>query len=272
MTDSNLPTKVGIEAPAWLVEEAAKDTSLDHVKNYRRLTRLRIVQGNTPEAKARIKRYGEGAVIAVPSETVIAEPKELFGFVPLFMFTEFCKWRDRNDKSSNERILERSMDETSVIAQRARDRKARIEPYTVEGRNFDYQYIEHLCFPGVIYGGPHHATPVTISFEKGEFRRGTDFCSAIMLRKIGATTAPLWSQVWQLRSGDGEDGHANPDYTWWGFNYETGPQLLIKDEEVDMFRALHQELSDKYEARELQVDRSDAGEEVVDVDDPNLDM
>lgn len=280
--EKNLPQRVGADAPSWLADVARSDESLSQVKKYRRLGRLKIVQGNSPSAKARIKQFGEGAVITQPGESLVAKPKEPFCFVPLFMFTEFCQWKDRDDESKDvPMIVERTFDELSRVAQCARDKNRRREYYGPTdaehpGGKYQYRYVEHLCFPGIVYSGPLAGTPVTISFEKGEFMRGNDWCSAIMLRRVGDAIAPLWTQVWELRSGDGEDGHRNPQYEWWGFNYSTpdltavpdpadpdrdrGPFILFS--EVDAYRRMHEDLREKYAAQELEVDRSDADEDV----------
>lgn len=274
--DTNLPARVGSGAPSWLVEAAEKDTSVDQVKKYRRLSRLRIVQGSTPAAKARIKEFGEGSIITVPGNTRVATAKEPFLFVPLFMFTEYCTWKDRDDESKERpKILDRSFDEAGEIALKSKDSKRRKEKYG-DKQEYEMRHVEHLCFPGIIYGDSHplSGTPVTISFEKGEYFQGTNFCSAIMLRKVGQATAPLWSQVWALKSGDGETGHQSPQYEWWGFDFFTpGEGLLpdiedrggafIREEEMGTHKALAADLESKFAEQALEVDRSDADEEYV---------
>lgn len=268
MSEENLPTTVG-PAPDWLVEAAEEDDqSLVEVRKHRKLARLKIVQGSTARAQAMKKEYGEGAVITVPQRARIAGPKEDFQFVPLFMYTEWCEWSD-NDDQTTPAILSRTFDEASEVAQKAKDKKRREEEYEVGGKRYKKRFIEHLCFPGVIYGGQFHGTPVTLSFERGEYWQGENFCGAIMMQKIGQHTAPLWTQVWTLRSGDGDTGHKNDQFSWWGFDYATprmddrehGPFIL--EEEHDGFKQLAKELREKFAEGALEVDRSDADEETI---------
>jgi len=231
-----------------------EDNSLDQVKKYRQLTRLKLIQGMSPQELK--KEFGEGAVLMQPGRAMVAEAEEPFLFVPLFMFTEWCHWSDRDDDSTRA-ILDRTFDKESPLAKRSRDKDARFEKYSVGDTEYKSRYVEHLCFPGLIYGDHQHSmTPVTLSFEKGEFVQGNAFCSAIVMRR-----APLYLNVFKLQSAV----HTNGKNEWFGFDFSnpaTGP--FVSEEEAPAFKALNAEYIQQHADRTLEVDRSDADEEVVD--------
>jgi hypothetical protein len=169
------------------------------------------------------------------------------------------------DDTSSGMYQARTFDEQSDVARRSRDAKLRSEPYGPPDKDgkplYAFRYVEHLVFPGVVYGEHEIAgTVVAISFEKGEFFNGTAFCSAILLRKVGGATVPLWSQVWEMRSRL----HKNRvGQQWYGFDYFIPGQPFIREEEVESFRAQHEELRKQFKDKLIEVDRDDGSDEVA---------
>lgn len=259
--------KVGTDAPSWLVDLAKQEqesgSSLAAVRAHRQLQRLKIIQGMTRKIELK-QRFGEGSVLIQPGDKLLAKLDEPFLFVPLFHFTEFSKMADIDDSGSS-MFQGRTFDEGSDIARRAKDANLRSEAYGPSDKDgkpmYAYRYVEHLVFPGVIYGAHEVAgTVVAVSFEKGEFFNGTAFCSAILLRKVAGRTAPLWSQVWELRSRL----HKNrTGQQWYGFDYFTPEQPFILEGEVESFLSQHEEIVKQYKEKLLEVDRDDALDEVV---------
>jgi hypothetical protein len=120
------------------------------------------------------------------------------------------------------------------------------------------RHVEHLNFAGMIYGDhPLAMTPVALSFAKGELNVGKNLCSAALLRKAGANTAPLWSQVWEFGSATRDRG----GNTWWGLDFSNPSDASpwITEDEVTTFKALHDELRDLHRQSRLGVDQSDEG-------------
>lgn len=264
--------KVGEDAPSWLIEAAKAETkSLDHVKTYRRVPVLRVIQAMTqqPALKA---QFGEGSAILTPGNALVAKVDQPFNFVPLFSWTEFRKWADRNDKSIPA-VQGSSYDHKSDIAIKARDKDRRYEGYSeidtkTKQHKFEFRYIEHLIFAGMLYGEHEFAgTVCSLSFEKGEFWNGNNFCSSIVLRKVGGQTAPLWSQVWEFRVRD----HKNKqDQHWWGLDYFTPEQAFISEDEAVTFEAAHEELAKQFAAKQIIVDLEDDGGESPTTDDSEM--
>lgn len=245
---------VGHDAPSYLAKfDAGSDHSTDALQEYRVLNRVKVIQAMTQQDFKR--DFGEGAAVLVPVRQLVVPNDSSFLFVPLFFYPEFIQWRDVNDKSGNA-IMVRTTDPTSEIARKARDANTRVEPYG-DNSKFKYKFCEHLNFAGLIYGDN---TPVAISFSRGEFFTGRNFCTMIGMRKIGLNRAPLWMQVWQLKpTMRNRNGHS-----WWGLeptNPDEGSSPWIKETEVEMFQALYKELKEQFGTNNLGVDLSDSEDE-----------
>lgn len=273
-TESALAKRVGGVDPALLMKYTETDNSLASLMEYRILPRTKVIQGLSDQSLK--DKFGEGAAIVRPGDALIAKKGETFLFVPQFFFAEFAKWADRRDKESK-MVLERSFDPTSDIAKNARDEHKRFELYKgqekkKEGDQFKYRYVEHLRFPGVIYGDHVLAgTPTVISFERGEFIQGKSFISAIALRRQivdlpdnggkKPIPVPLWAQVWALTPAL-RDKNGNK---WFGLDYKNPSDVegkeydnVIRDEDFPVFQAENQSLLEIHKANKLRVEDEDA--------------
>lgn len=255
--------------PDYLAKYVEDDSSLDDLREHRVVPRFKIIQATTEEElKA---NFGEGSAIIRPGDVMIckhnAEPKS-FDFVPLFFFVEWAKWRDL--KGNGPMILDRSHDPTSELATKAKNADTRKELYDghenlKETERLYNSYVEHIRFIGVIYGEhPLTGTPVTLSFERGEWGQGKNFISAVSLRRqvINETPQPipLWAQVWRLQTV-----HHAPDATrkWYGFKFEAAEPSIIQSDEAEAMRALHNEFKELFAKQRLMVQ----DEEIVNEDD-----
>ena len=262
--------KVGGDAPSFLQEFVGDaDKSLAGMKEYRVLPRAKLIQGMTDATLK--EEFGEGAVIMSPGRALVAGARTPFLFAPLFFFTEFCKWRDRRDKSGSV-IVARSADKAGEVAARARNAEQRFEEYAggPAKEPFKYRYVEHLNFAGLVYDPDHfqNASPITVGFSRGEFFTGKNFVSAIMLRKVGGIPAPLWSQVWQLQSNT----RTRADNTWWGIDFQNPERPWITEEQAPFMRGMHEELRNLYAQERLTVDASEADDDESATVDLNAEM
>lgn len=245
--------------PNYLAQYIEQDDSLDSLKEYRTVPRFKIIQATTDSELK--NNFGEGTVIVRPGDSMICkyndEPKS-FLFVPLFFFPEWAKWRDL--KGSGPMILDRTHDPASEIARRSKDADTRKECYPgheamAEKDRLYYAYVEHLRFVGVIYGDhPLVGTPVTLSFERGEWGQGKNFISAVSMRRKSIDgkpcPIPLWAQVWEL----GIVHHA-PDATrkWYGFTFKAAEPSIISEEEAPAMQNLHLEFKELFKKQRLMV-------------------
>ena len=235
-----------------------KDDSMDALKEYRVLSRVRLTQGISPQEVKKVA--GEGAALLQPGNVPLARPGEAFNFVPLLFFTEFISFRDRRD-TGNHAIADRSFDPSSVVATKSRDADAREEEYSGGPSNKPWilKHTEILNFAGVIYGGELDSTPCVISFSKGEFRTGKDLCSAALLRKVEGVQVPLWAQVWRFTTNLRERG----GNAWWGLDFSNPEDPWIKEDEQTSMHTLHEELRQQHDEQRLVVDREDSNEPVA---------
>lgn len=250
--------------PDYLAKYVQDDTSLDSLKEYRVVPRFKIIQATTEEElKA---TFGEGSVIIRPGDVMISKHKDepnSFEFVPLFFLVEWARWRDL--RGNGPMILDRSNDPCSDTAVRSKNSDTRKELYEGHENLPDkdkmyYNYVEHLRFIGVIYGDhPLVGTPVTLSFERGEWGQGKNFISAVSLRRQMindvSTPIPLWAQVWRMSTI-----HHAPDATrkWYGFKFEAAAQSIINPDEAADMHALHKEFKDLADKQRLMVQDDEA--------------
>jgi len=255
--------------PNYLAKYIVEDTSLQELKEHRIVPRLKIIQATSNNDLKR--QFGEGSVIVRPGDALICkykdEPKS-FQFIPTFFFVEFAKWGDLKAKS-NIPIIERTYDPISIIAKKAKNPNKRSELYEghehlPEPEKHYYRYVEHLRFIGLIYGDhPLVGTPITLSFERGEYNQGKNLISAIMLRRQiidgMSKQVPLWAQIWNLSVQFKE-----PDASrkWYGFKFEVADPSIIRESEAETMKNLHQEFKRLFEQQRLLVDEDNIEESV----------
>jgi|GEM_PF-4656807 len=255
--------------PGFLSKYTEQDSSLDALKKHRTVPRFKILQPTTDATL--LEQFGVGSCIVRPGDTLVSTFKgdlTRFSFVPLYFLIEWAKWRDL--KGSGPMVLERSSHPGSDLARRSASVELRKELYPgmehVEDEKAKsyFSYVEHLRFIGVIYGDhPLAGTPVTLSFERGEWKQGKNFISAISMRREVvddvSVEVPLWAQVWDFNTV-----YHNPEQSkkWYGFQFSPATPNIITEEEAASFQALHIEYKE-LAAKQLLVvqevdDKSDA--------------
>jgi len=255
--------KVSGVRPDYLANYAEGDHSTDGMDEYRVLPRHKVVQGASDQVLQDL--FGVGTVIIQPGNAKVWKREEPpFKFVPVLFFVEFCKWGDLKDKENV--IVARSFDPTSDIAKKAKNADTRIEVYAGHedkppSEQWKYRYVQHFRFVGVIYDQEHplNETPLTISFEKGEFFTGQNFISAIKMRKVaievdGKTQSiqvPLYAQVWNISASLRDRG----DKKWWGLDV-VHQEELVAPEHIEEMKAMHGDMKAMKEAERLVVDES----------------
>ncbi len=266
--ETSIKKHEGVDA-SYLSKYVKEDDSLDTLKEHRVVPRLKIIQATTDDELK--KNFGEGSAVLRPGDALICKfekDPESFDFVPLFFFVEWAKWRDL--RGSGPMVLDRSHDPTSEVAVKAKSTETREELYEghdklPEAERLTYRYVEHLRFIGIVHGDhPLAGTPVTLSFERGEYGQGKNFISAVTMRReiIDSTSCPipLWAQIWRLKVI-----HHKPDQSrkWFGFAFEPADPAIISKDEAEELQALHVELKTLHEQQRLTV-QDEPTEQVVD--------
>lgn len=262
-TESNV-VKVGT-VPDFLQNYNEQDTSLANVSGYRILPRISLIQGLTPQEKR--GGHAPGDAILSPGGSLLMRMGQPVLFVPLFNFTEFISYWDRNDKSHESVIAERTYNPTSVCARKARSKDGRREPYGERDKNgvprYYQNHVEHIQFAVLIYSGDLAGTIATLSFAKGEYFVGQAFCSLIMQRRVDGRNVPLWAQVYEMKSAVHKNKRGNE---WFGIDCQNPQNAapFIKNEEAPTFRAEFEKLNEQFQKGVLTSDeglgqQADAG-------------
>lgn len=172
------------------------DTSL--MQGYVTPPMVRIVQSLSPDEA---KRYGEGAVYASPSNSLIMPAPPIgqtqsgfIKFVPIFFYPEFIAWEQRGIKPQ---INERTYDANSALARIAKKfkKEERNFPDPATGRVLNRQ--EHLNFVIMFIEGEFAGMPMVISFAKSAHKTGRQLCEAILMRR-NSSGIPPYGQVHEL--------------------------------------------------------------------------
>ncbi len=238
-----------------LLKYEEQDTSLVGLQEYVIVPFVKVIQGMSDQGLK--DTFGEGAAIVRPMDVKIGDKSKGFLFVPLFFFTQFRQWCDRNDDIM---IKESTYDPNSTIAKNSRDPEKRVQAYEEDkdkDKPREYRFVEHLCFVGVIFDGTYEGTRCLISFQKGDFRVGRAFASGAQMRKVDIdgtkTQVPLWAQIWNMKISL-RDRNGNK---WWGFdptNPPEGIEPVIPPEKFADHAAIFKELAEAHAANKLRVD------------------
>jgi hypothetical protein len=251
-----------VEVPAFLTTYGAEDRSLDTVKDYRLVPRLKVVQSTSRQELK--DDFGEGAVVIMPgNQLAFSRGGSTALFVPVFFYAEFCTWSDIDDVGSPG-VVARSFDPTCDIAKKARSQKLRFEIYPGEESKQEpkrYRHVEHMRFPGVLVGDHALAgTACVLSFERGEFSTGQGVATSISMRKVvlpdgTKISVPLWAQIWELSCDLRQRGQKK----WFGIDAKVpteGPSI-IDNKDAEMFKSLHEEMKEAYDAKKLLTEDED---------------
>jgi len=259
--------------PSYLQTHTEEDTSLDTMQEFRVIARVKMIQSMA--SSELLELFDPGDVIASPVNQLICKHEKgeqnSFRVVPLMFFPEWCKRSDRKDMEARF-ILERSFDADSVLARRSKDPRQREEKY--DGDKYVAKYCEHLNFIILIYDPTHefHMETFALSYSVGEHFAGANFISACSMRGGASNRAPLWSQVWDLVPIFRDRGTNK----WWGMDHRSPPvdeegnsQGFILEEEVELFKGLHEELFELHAKKLIIVDQSEGDEDAEPTDDSN---
>jgi hypothetical protein len=235
--------------------------------------RMKIVQKQS--GKPFSDQFAVGDVVLVPTLQLIAatqlndkgKPKgegTPFAIVPIFFFPEWLLVNPIDLKGSVKMIADRSLDETSKIAQMARNPNLRQAPYidaqtgqqmAVGGKPLFQRYIESLSFVSMIVGDHElNGTVAVMSYSKGEHRSGSNFLQLIKQRKAKMFGCQFMIQT-RLRPDNGKGD-------WYGYDasqpsVESGVKPFVDADTYALTRDLHEKFKQAHADRVLVVDHED---------------
>lgn len=242
-----------IAAPDFMEEDA--NTGMTELRKYVRPSRIKVVQDKRTDA---YKQYKPGSVVLTPQGIVVAEIGQPFWLVPIFFYSEYCTINDYRLKDQKPMIRERTLDPNSIIARKSRSNDTRFEkdPDFGPDKDFKMRHTEFLVFLSIIVRTPGlAATPVALSFSRGEYGAGQNFASLIDARR----PRPIFGCVFQGTVSETPRKNAQGD--WYGIDItnptsKDGPQSpwVMDPAEYNSLKALHFQLKEAYDSQLIIVD------------------
>lgn len=237
------------QLPAFMQNEEVMGT--DDLGQFVRPPRLKIVQAMSKEP---FDQWAKGTVVVVPQMVVFADADVAtkkgtpFKFVPIFFYPE---WVQTNPLSKSPFIRERSLDPTSDLARKAKNRETWVETHP-EDPSLVVTNREHLNFVVMPYDHPMEGTLCVLTFARANFRDGTNLAAMIKMRK-----ASIFGQVFEANTKE----RSNDKGQWYGLDLNISAETpFVTAEEYEVFKALHLELKEAHNTGILQVDYEDVPE------------
>lgn len=204
---------------------------------------LKIVQKQSDDAL--IHEFGIGTAILVPDRLpVLRDGDAPLRIVTLLQYTEYLKISPIGNKGKEPFIKERSLDPKSDLARRCMDPTLWSEPHPSFPNDPKNTYrnceaINFLCF----FQDEHMQgleTPFTLSFSRGSYGKGANFCRLLAMRK-----RPIFGCVFDL-SIDPTPGQ-NAQGTWRRFQIDNpqGDPWVSNPDEFNIYKDLHIEAMSK---------------------------
>lgn len=244
------PAEVATITPSWLADVSNED-SLGGMAEHRVVSRIKLVQAMSREELK--DACGEGSVVIVPGNILLAEKKQPFYMVPLFSFTEFIQWADLEDDNAQSSILDRTYDKGSELAEKCRDFDRHEEAYGDDNK-YIARNAEHLNFVCEIYGNhPYAGTEVALSFARGEFSKGKQFISALFNRCANGARVPMWANVFSFTSNLRKKGNRQ----WYGLDFTNPDQLFIDQADAERLSSKAKILADEFTKNAFSVSQTD---------------
>lgn len=242
-----------LNLPDYLQDQPVQ--GLDELKNFVVPPVLKIIQKQS--ADELLTRFNVGDCIVLPAEAVVAlhtgqegEP-EIFNFVPLFFYSEYCTWTPIELRGQVPAILERTLDRGSPLARKATNSKLWAEEIEHEGRKIKVRHVEHLNYVVTLYNHPLAGEPMIMSFSKGEHSTGSRLASMIKMRK-----ASLYANVFQAHVS--VEPRKNQKGSWFGYDIENptaeGVSPWVTKDELERFRVLFNEVNEYYKHGRLRTE------------------
>jgi hypothetical protein len=255
--DAQLPA-----VPDFMQEDARM--GLQDVGQFVVPPRLKIVQKQS--RKELLDIYNMGDVLAMPSQELIAsvllneknKPTDLgspFHFVPLYFYVEWACWNPY-EASQLGAIRYRTTNPSDPIVQKAKNSALRASEPCPEMPTKNLRYVEHLNFLVLLLGEYKIAgSPIILSFARGSYKNGSDFCALTRTRKTAAIFGAQYECTTQRVERDGNDWYVpvvtNP-------SLESGVSPWVQDQAAySKLRELHLEFDELHKAGRVRVDYDD---------------
>lgn len=245
------------EAPSFMEKDGTMGTEYTSTKV--RPPFLKLIQKQSSDEL--ISTFGMGSAILTPDRllvlTVDGPPVRI---VPIFAFSEYLKLAPIALKDTEAMIKERSLDPNSDLGRRCTDPARWYEdhPNHPGDQKFQYRNAEAMNFM-CMFREDHLdiGMPFVISFMKGSYGKGQQFCNTISMRK-----RPPFGCIFEL-SIDPVLGK-NASGEWRRFLIQNpGQDPWVQDEaEYNIYKELHERFAALHATDDIDVTH-DQNDEVV---------
>lgn len=262
-----------IEKPEFLTlaEPGAPGGDIDGMellKDYRQLNFFKLIQGSSkPPFKP---PFIDGDVITVPRMEKIIGQKDIFHFVPLFSYPEWCI---HNPYPLRPYIVEKTLDPNHEIAQKARTRDKDVREFPCpQDPSKNCSYAEHLNFVVIVEDCEAlNEEPIVMNFSVGEYVRGMSFLSLVRNRKFMYEGQ---KRMWINRFQASVSMHQKGENSWWGFDIinpeQEGEQPYVADQDkIIRYQAMAHAIKATFQEAGIDVDYN-AGQDQSDVIDADI--
>lgn len=233
----------GAEVPEYILEDEEMGAAgLENMEARDMvIPRLIIMQGLSPAVVAGEAVIGE-IRSSVTKEVILGRDEEC-AFIPIYHYKEWISWADR---SSNEGILDRSMDPDSELAQAALRGDKREDDRGREVRVVTEYHNFAVLVPNISL-----EFPMILSCARTNHKKGRQLLALARYRG----NRPLFAGKY-LMSASMETNKAGDDY----FVYDFLNAGFADAEEYNAAKALYEGLKEAYAQRRIVADHSDAGD------------
>lgn len=242
-------TSVNENLPAFMQQE--QTTGMELVQRYIVPPRIKVVQ--PMRASDAYEEFDEGDTVLTPQRTLLVPKGHPFHFVPLLFYPEWLTLNPLQMKETLPMIRERTIDPTSVLARKSRDKNTWFEECP-ENKEFKLRNVESLVFLIELLGVQGmEGMPVAMTFSKGEHSAGSRFCALLKMR-----SAPIFGCVFEAVVP--EKKRKNAKGQWYGIDVSNPSQesevapFVQSADEYERFRSQHQSLFEQYREGLIHVD------------------
>lgn len=245
--------------PEYLSNVSSDDLDTSTLNKFRRVPRVKIIQGTTEGELG--DQFNQGDTVIIPDNVLVAPNKSTFVAVPILTFEEWAVWNPwelvksgqlepiAKDEEGNVLI---STNPSSDIAQKARERHS--EPCEIDNTQF-LTWQSHLNYVLAIFiEGDELPTYAMQVFRGAEFRTGSNWANRIRAT-IERKKVPQFCQRYLLTVAK----HSNDKGNWMGFDIK--PDLenpYVTGEEYELFKEENRISKEQLKNALLGTDYSDA--------------
>lgn len=242
--DLSVVRHFGSELPAHIADDKDR-AGTEELAQYIVPPRVKIVQALSDDSLKELA--GEGALVAAPTNIVLAKVGVKVPFVPVLFWPSWLVWNPRN-AGDLPMVREETRDPQSEIAAICRDPQRRNAVSCPEFPDKMLRYQEHLNYLVILPGVSMHMV-FALSFARTQHRAGSNLAALIRMRN-----KPIYAGGYTMHTVRQE----NSEGRWFGFAIENAG--WVEDPELyQSLKEMHEELATQLENVKVEFDEDENG-------------